>query len=481
MKDVLPTCQVLGRNEMDVLHDASLEILENVGMVVLENTCYKLLEDAGAIVDPASKLVKISRHLVEEGLKKTPKGGRVHFARISKYDFKTGEGQLFFRGGTLGPHLIDIETGAHRSATRKDFVNLVKFLDAMDTIHAVMFPCAPCDVSAESFSQQLATLTLENTAKPIGVVAHGKKSARDIIRLSTAVAGGIEELTKRPILQLLCEPLSPLKLDERQGENLVEFAEHKLPVEIASMPAMCSTAPATMAATIAQLNAEHLCMILIAQLINPGTPISLNACAGCMDPRTGTNTYGAVERVLLNVAVVQLWRSYYGIETYASAALTDSKLPDEQAGYERMMNMLLPALAGLDMITTLGYLESYLTISFEQILIDNEIASMILRILRGVEINEETLALDVIEKVGPGQHFLAEKHTLRHVNELLLPKLANRSTRADWERGGGRDIAGLARERARLTLEAHEPEPLEKDIRKKLHEMSREVAINSRD
>jgi len=463
---------------MDDLHNASLEILEKIGMVILEDTCFRLLEDAGAEVNPTDRLVKIPGHLINEGLAKVPKGARIHYGRKPEYDFKTGD-RLCFRGGTQGPYVLDLDTGIHRPATRRDLENLVRLLDAMDCIQAVMFPCSPSDIPAEFLSQQMAKVTLENTAKPIGVVAYGRKSARAVIEMAAIVTGGMEELTRRPIMQVLCEPASPLKLDHRQGENLVEFARHNLPIEMASMPAMCSTAPATLAGTIAQVNAEHLCMILIAQLVNQGTPVSLNACTGCMDPRTGTNSYGALERVLLNAAVAQLWRSLYGVETYVSAALTDSKTHDEQAGYERMMNMLLPAFVGVDMVTTLGYLESYLTISCEQVAIDNEIASMILHILDGVEVNEETLAMDVIRKVGPKHHFLAEKHTLKHVSELFIPKLANRNTRAEWTRAGEKDIARVASDTAKRILEAHRPEPLEKDIREKLRKMAGQIAADS--
>jgi len=369
--------------------------------------------------------------------------------------------------------VLDIDTGAQRPATKRDLEYLVRLFEAMDGIQCVMFPCSPCDIPVESLSQQIAEVALENTTKPLGMVALGRESARDIITMAAAVTGGIEELTKRPIIQLLCEPTSPLKLDQRQGESLVEFAKHRLPLEFASMPAMCSTAPATFAGTIAQLNAEHLCMILLAQLINPGTPISLNACTGCIDPRTGLNAYGAVERVILNAAVVQLWRSFYHLETYASAALTDSKTHDEQAGYERMMNILLPALVGVDMITTLGYLESYLTISPAQIVIDNEIAGMIRKILSGIEISQETLAVDIISEVGPGRHFLSQKHTLKHVGELFIPKIANRSTRAEWKRLGEKDAAQVAREEAKHVLETHQPEPLDEDIKRELHEIAR--------
>jgi len=467
----LPKYELFRQEELRDLHDASIEILERTGMVVVEDTCFRLLQDAGAVVDLASRVVKVPRYLVKEGIEKTPKGGRVHYGRTSKCDFMTGNG-LFFRGGTLGPYVLDIRTGAHRPATKKDLEYLVRIFDAMEGIQCVMFPCSPCDIPVESLSQQIAEVTLENTTKPVGMVAFGRESARDIIRMAALVAGGMEELTKRPIVQLLCEPSSPLKLDQRQCENLVEFARHGLPLEMASMPAMCSTAPATYAGVIAQVNAEHLCMILLAQLINPGTPVSLNACTGCIDPKTGLNSYGAVERVLLNAAVVQLWGSFYGLETYASAALTDSKTHDEQAGYERMMNMLLPALAGVDMITTLGYLESYLTISPEQIVIDNEIADMIRKILDGMEINQETLATDVISKVGPGQHFLAQKHTLKHAGELFIPKIANRSTREEWKRRGEADVARVARREAVRVLESHQPEPLERGIQRGLHEIA---------
>jgi len=216
-------------------------------------------------------------------------------------------------------------------------------------------------------------------------------------------------------------------------------------------------------------------MILIAELVSPGVRVQVNAMPGVMDPRTGLSTYGAIERMLLQVAMIQLYRSRYGMEVFASGGVSDSKTSDEQAGYERMANMLLPALAGAYGITSLGNLESYLTVSPAQLVIDNEIAGMILRGMSGIELNDETLAVDVIRKVGPGGHFLSEKHSLKHIKELYIPELADRKTRGEWQAAGSKDILQRAKEKAKKILDAHEPEPLERGVQEELSKIVREA------
>ena len=471
--------KILSLGEVEETHYSSLEILETVGMVVREETTLKLLEEAGANVDHKSKLVKIPQHLIQEILKKIPKGGRTHYGRNPKHNAKTGE-YVCFRAGSPVPYTYDINTGEHRPATKKDLEDTTRLLDALTNIHICFQPYTISDVPTEAITQHTAEVMLKNTEKPIGMVTFSRKATKDFIKMAAAVMGGTDELTKKPIIEICCEPTSPLQIDQLQLEMLIEFAKHKLPIEIAGMPTAGSTAPMSLAGTLAQANAEHLCMILIAQLVNPGVHVQVNAMPGIMDPRTGTSTYGAIERMLLQAAMIQLYRSYYGIEVFASGGITDSKLSDQQAGYERMANMLLPTLAGAHGITSLGNLESYLTVSPPQLVIDNEIAGMILRGQRGIEINQETLAVDIIKKVGPARHYLTQKHTLRHIKELYIPQLADKKTRAEWQKTGSKDILQRAKEKTKNILETHQPQPLEKQIQKELSKIVREAEKEAR-
>jgi len=448
-------------------------------MVVREETSLKLLEEVGAKVDAKRKLVKIPQHLIHEILRKIPKGGRTHYGRNPKYDVKTGY-HLCFRAGSPVPYTYDIDTGEHRFATKKDLEDTVRLIDGLSNLHVCFQPYTISDVPAEVIPQHTAEVMLRNTEKPIGMVTFGRKGAKDFIRMAAAVVGGIEELIKRPVIEVCCEPTSPLQIDQLQLEMLIEFAKHKLPIEIAGMPTAGSTAPMSLAGTLAQVNAEHLCMILIAELVSPGVRVQVNAMPGVMDPRTGLSTYGAIERMLLQVAMIQLYRSRYGMEVFASGGVSDSKIPDEQAGYERMANMLLPALAGVHGITSLGNLESYLTVSPAQLVIDNEIAGTILRGLSGIEVSDETLAVDMIRKVGPGGHFLSEKHTLQHIKELYIPELADRKTRGDWRDTGSKDILQRAKEKVKKILEAYRPEPLEEEVQEELSRIVREAEKKAR-
>jgi len=466
--------EILSRGEIENAHYASLEVLETVGMVVQEETALKLLEEAGASVDSKRKLVKIPQHLIQETLRKIPKGGRTHYGRNRKYDVKTDE-RVCFRAGSPVPYTYDIDTGEHRSATKKDLEYTVKLMNGLSNVHICFQPYIISDVPAEVITQHTAEIMFKNTEKPVGMVTFGRKGTEDFIRMAAVVVGGMEELIKRPIIEVCCEPTSPLQIDRLQLEMLIEFARHKLPIEIAGMPTAGSTAPMTLAGTLVQANAEHLCMMLTAQLVNPGVHVQVNAMPGIIDPRTGINTYGAIERMMLQVAMIQLYRSRYGMEVFASGGVSDSKTSDEQAGYERMANMLLPALAGAYGITSLGNLESYLTVSPAQLVIDNEIAGMILRGMSGIELNDETLAVDVIRKVGPGGHFLSEKHSLKHIKELYIPELADRKTRGEWQAAGSKDILQRAKEKAKKILDAHEPEPLERGVQEELSKIVREA------
>ncbi|MFQ5836172.1 MAG: trimethylamine methyltransferase family protein, partial [bacterium] len=251
-------------------------------------------------------------------------------------------------------------------------------------------------------------------------------------------------------------------------------AEERIPVALSSAPMAGSTSPVTLAGTLALVNAEQLSGIVLTQLVSPGAPVLYGAIPSVADMSNMSFLCGAVELGVLNTAAAQL-AQYYDIPFYAWAGLTESKIPDVQAGYEKATGALLVGLAGANYIhNAAGMLDSTTTVAYEQYVIDNEIIGMVMRALKGIEVNEETLALEVIDKVGPGGNFLAEPHTVAHMrSEFFFPKVSDRSRREKWLAEGGKDGSQRAREIAINILATHRPLPIPGKVDKKIRSLVR--------
>jgi trimethylamine--corrinoid protein Co-methyltransferase len=260
-----------------------------------------------------------------------------------------------------------------------------------------------------------------------------------------------------------------------QTEGLIEYAKMGLPVDIASEPQCGATSPVTLAGTIAQQTAEILGMNVIAQLVNPGTPVLMGTVAAAMDLRNGMIALGGVEAAMINVAHAQMAR-FYEIPSRGTGSNTESKLLDMQAGYEKMITLLLPALAGINMIFYPGTMDHALTVSLEGLLIDHEICGMIDRVMKGVSVTEGKLALDIIDRVGPGGHFLNQKHTMKYLKEEhFLPKLTDRDSHELWIEKGKRAIHERARDEVKRILAEHKPLGLDSAVEKELWGIVKEV------
>jgi trimethylamine--corrinoid protein Co-methyltransferase len=260
-----------------------------------------------------------------------------------------------------------------------------------------------------------------------------------------------------------------------QTEGLIEYAKMGLPVDIASEPQCGGTSPVTLAGTLAQQTAEILGMIVIAQLVNPGTPVLMGTVAAAMDLRNGMIALGGVEAAMFNVAHAQM-AQFYQIPSRGTGSNTESKVLDMQAGYEKAITLLLPALAGINMIFYPGTMDHATTVSLESLLIDHEICEMIDRLLRGISVTDETLALDMIDKVGPGGHFLRQKHTMKHLEEEhFLPKLSDRDSYEAWAEKGKKSVQERARDEVKKILSEHQPQPLDSGIEKELLAIIKEV------
>jgi len=233
---------------------------------------------------------------------------------------------------------------------------------------------------------------------------------------------------------------------------------------LGSTPTMGASGPVTLAGSLALQNAEILAGIVLAQVMNPGAPLSYGPRMPTMDMRTGLSTWGAVEFGLAAAAAVQVGQTY-GLEIDAYGPSTDAKVLDEQAAIERTYNAVLPALAGAHIINGAGVLESILSVSMEQLAIDNEMLGMMFRLLRGIQVDDETLARDVIRRVGPGGNYLADRHTLEHFKaEHFIPELFDRRTRTAWERAGSKSVIATSEEMLKRILAEHHVPSLDRDV-----------------
>ncbi len=454
----------LSKDELHNIHAATLEILEDPGLEVPSKRALRILEKAGADVDYEKSRVSMPSHLVKEALKSAPKTIR-YGARNPKYDLSLEGKETYFTTDGTGTFIRDFETGERRTSTAEDLAKWAVIADYLPMIHVFWPSVTPADVPEPLQELHTWVISLSNTEKHVEGGANSAKEAQFSIEIAVAIMGGKDELKKRPIISAVQCPVAPLRFDQGLIEANIEFAQAGIPVVPLAMPMAGGTAPVTLAGTLAVTNAEVLGSLVISEFASPGSPVLYGACPSNIDFRTGIFVCSP-EGGLLNVALAQL-AHYYGLPSEICGGCSDSKTSDAQAAYERTLTLLPAILAGPDIICGMGGLEAAKTMAPELLVIDNEILEAILRLARGFEVNEDSLALDIIRKVGPGGHYLAEKHTLdRFRREHWLPKISDRRAFDVWEKEGEREIYEVAREKARKILATHKPEPIPNDTLK---------------
>jgi len=464
----------LTKDEARQIHLSSLEILETVGMQSDSNKILEIFNDAGAEIDSKKKRIRIPQYLVEESLKKAPRE-IVFCGRNPKHDILLEGARVYFGlGGTPVPYIRDIDTGEMRRPTKKDMDEATRLGDALPNIKFIMSIAGAFDVPYQAEYLHEFESLFNNTEKPILYSSPGVLAAKKVLEMAAAIVGGPDELRRRPTLALYTETVSPLQFAE-SNENIIEFAKAGIPYSNGPMPSAGASGPMTLAGSAVQSNAENLAAITLGQLLNPHTPAMYSGWACVIDPKTCRTAYGAPEFAMGTSVFNAAMGEYYGLPTYGFGGCSDSKLPDAQAGAEVMMNGMVAALCGVNLIHDCGYLAGGSVGSMEMAVICNEIAGMITRIVRGVEVDDETLAVEVIKKVGPGGHFMSQRHTLDHVNELYLPTLFDRASEVIWTRAGKKDIRDTARTKVKELLRDHRPEPLPRDVQAKLREIVKEA------
>jgi len=465
----------LTNDEIYDIHMATMNILEHVGVKFQSQEALQILAEAGAYVDFKKEIARIPEHLVREAIKKAPCSTTL-FGRDFKYKLKLEDKRVYFAILGWVPYVLDLETGMRRRGTLMDIDLFFRLGDYLENIHALDWAVSPKDVP-ESLVHAYGLLSgFKNTTKPLEGYIRGKKQAEDCIKMASVVAGSEEELMKKPLLYAIENPISPLQHSKDMIEGLIVYARYKQPLVIAPECQAGTTAPATLAGLLVQQNAEILSGIVLAELVSPGAPVLYGTVSTIADMRTGNIALGAVEAGLINVATAQL-AQYYGIPSRGTGGTTDSKVPDIQAGIEKAITLLLASLAGINFIYSFaGTLESTLTMSYEQLVIDNELAGMVLRVLKGVKVDDETLAVDIIENVGPEGHYLTQKHTLENFKkEHYIPVIVNREKWEKWNMSGSKDLRDTARKEVLKILKEHKPTPLDPGIERELTKIVKEI------
>jgi trimethylamine--corrinoid protein Co-methyltransferase len=461
--NVTPQFRVLTDDQIEEIYHAALEVLERVGTQIYGAEALALLSGAGCRVESASGAsvgrVWIPSGLVKDALNTTPEriviAGRDRTKRIY-----LRKDEAFFGTGSDCPALVDPHTGEYRKYTFDDVVNAARISDALPHIDFHMSLGLTSGVTPQVYDRHQFLAMLKGTSKPLVITAVDLEGLADQYEMACAVLGGEEEFATTPLFVVYVEPSSPLSHSVEAVEKLLFAAEKGIPA-IYTPCTMCGgTGPATMAGTMVQALTETLAGVVMAQLKRRGAAVLMGGVNSPMDMMTSIMSYGAPELALVSAAMTDVSK-WLRIPMFSTAGCSDSKTLDEQAAIESAVSVTVAALSGANLIHDVGFLESALLGSFDMLVLSDEVIGMAKRLLRGVRVDPETLAADVIEQVGPGGHYLTQPHTREHFRtEMWVPSLMDRQMRRAWEASGSKSMADRVRAKVQHILEHHQPEPL---------------------
>ena len=456
-----PTLEVLTQDEIEAIYFSALRVLYETGVRVYDKEGVKVAYSGGAIVEDTtedSSLVKMPPWMVDRARATLPKKVVV-IGPDRQHRMELYKNQIYYGAGSDTPFTLDPYTGERRRATSQDVKNFARLAQAMPNIDFHMSLGIVQDTAVGTYDRWQYLAMLEGTSKPINITAVDLEGVRDQLEMAYIRVGGKEEWKKGPIFSLYIEPVSPLSHSEEVVQKLLFAADHDIPFVYTPCPLAGATAPTTLAGTAVQALTESLFGIVLSQLRKPGASLIIGGLMSNMDMLTTVYCYGSPEMALLSAAYTQITK-WLEVPEYETAGCSDAKLFDEQAAMEATINIATAGLIGGNMIHDVGYLEQGLTSSMEMMVASDEIIDMVKRILRGIPVTDVTQALDVMEDVGPGGHYLEHDHTYhRFKNEIWRPKLIDRLNWENWELAGTKTHRDRVHERVIEILET-ETEPL---------------------
>lgn len=463
-----PRMSVLNDAQIEHIHQASLEVLERTGVQITHARALELLDGAGARVD--GKRVRFPSWLVEDAIRKAP--SRVVLGN------RDGERSVFLEGDKywFGPSLdcidyLDPLTEARRRFISDDCRITTTVADALPNFTWVMTIGMADDVPADIADRVIARQVFTHTGKPFVFCCKDVISTRDIYEMALLIVGDETRFRHAPTIVHYSEPVSPLNYYDPAVEKIIFCAEKGIPLINFPAPQGGATAPATFAGEIVQSSAESLSGLVLAQAARPGAPFIYGAFATIMDMKTTIFSYGAPEMSLMVAALAQM-AQYYRLPFFGTAGCTDAKFPDAQAAAEVAFSCLSSALVGANLIHDAGsWLDHGSLASPAFMVLVNEILFMVNQFMRGIPVNDDALALDLIDKIGPGGHYLYEEHTRKHFKKVWYSDLFDRTIHQKWLAQGAKRFQERLREKTEEVMQ-HQPAQLPEEIVKEMEQMA---------
>lgn len=466
-----PQFHILSDKQVGGLHLATLQILERTGVAFQSEEAIEILGDAGADVSNPNR-VKIPSYMVEQALRTAPK-------MITLYN-REGEPAIVLNGMT-GSHFgsgpdprwfQDPYTGEMRICYVEDIANISRLIDALPNIEWALSSTVNLTLptTTDNIGDRIGVLQfILNSSKPIFNQNYNSSTLRETIELCSIVAGGEDQLRKKPFFVSSCEPVTPLVQGKDAMEKSLVCAEKGIPNIVYGMQMAGATTPATFAGCIAIAIAEFLSQLVVIQLKKPGAPVIFGGMPSIMDMKTTIYTYGAPEKALMVGALTEV-AHFYKLPFYGTGGVTDAEKVGIQAATEATHQILISVLTGADLVHNVGTIFHGGINSPELIVLADEIIDMVKVLTGGIEISDETLPLDLIERIGPGGNYLYESHTFGHFRKFWVPRIFDRSFA---RKEGIKSCEELLREKTIEILETHEPKRLPEDVVKELEKMEK--------
>lgn len=467
--------RVLNEEEILRIHKDSIRILEEVGVRFPSHAALSLLECKGARVDWDKQVAYISEEMVKAALLTAPKQF-VMGARNTDMDVELPSSYSIYNMDGCGVNTLDFSTGARRPAVLQDVEESARVFEELDLCNIFWVPVSPGDVPYGSRSIAATGASFENTSKHVMDEVKKKEEVPYVIEMCKAIAGDLEQARERKLYSVTYCTVAPLCHDKDMLEATMELSRFMAPILVYPMPACGTTGPASLYSNIAMANAEALSSIVLFQLAAPGVPILYGAALGVVNVKSGLFLEGAVETALQMEAMGELGK-FYKLPVMIAGCLTDAKAPGMQAVMEKVLTTIPLVLGEVDVIQGIGLIESSMTLSLEQIIIDSEIAHLCKRMKDGIKVSDELDFFEDIKTVGQGGHFLKQKNTRAafRTGEFYQAVLCDRNSYDSWTDLGKPDLIDAAREKVKRILVSERKNPLPEQTEKQLREIVEEA------
>lgn len=471
-----PHFRVLSDDQLQELHWASLEVLQRTGFQIDDEEGLELFRKAGAYVD--GNRVRLPTALVERAIRTAPSS----VALWTKDGRRTVvlEGRKTYYGtGSDAPNILDSYTGERRKFRKEDVVKGMILCDYLPHIDFVMSMGLISDVPWQTSDLHQFEAMLLHTWKPVVFTALSLPNCSRMVDMAVVVAGSLQALQQKPFICLYAEPISPLLHDPDSVHNVLFMAERNLPLIYCPGMMAGATGPVTLAGSLVLANAEMLSSLTLTQLKREGAPFIYGGGIMFLDMRTAVLSQGAPE-FWMGLAAMAEMGHYYNLPIFGYAGLTDAPILDEQAAIESAMSIFISALSGAHLVHDVCYLDTALVSAYEVTVLGNEIIAMVKEIMKGIEFTEETMALDVIDQVGPAGNYLGEEHTLKHFRDNWYPELLFRGDYKAWVRDGKLTLGDRVNRKVKEILETYSPKPFPEDVQRKVREILEEAETGLR-